>query len=139
MSWLELWEFYQALPYDSMTRSAQAGDHGHRRWTETEYLLVDLGSRLNIISQILWAGNIKGKPPEFPLYGMPDLRSWEQIEAEIAASTRARRYHEAMKPGNTNTEYAKKLAAAREEHLRRAAEQAEQARTTGETAGPADN
>ncbi|MGW2932964.1 hypothetical protein ACWDA7_14100 [Streptomyces sp. NPDC001156] len=143
MSWLELWEFYQALPLGSMTRAALVGDHDYRRWTETDYMLRELITRIDFGNRIMWAGNqMQGKYPEFPQWPMPDLRSLEDREAEAhakaEAARKARRFYDSMKPGaQQNTEYAQKLAAAREEHLRRVAEQAR--REAGEKAPSTGN
>ncbi|BAC73221.1 hypothetical protein AQJ43_23775 [Streptomyces avermitilis] len=128
MSWLELWEFVLALPYDSMTKSAMAGDHGRRRWTESDYMLRELLAVAQFQARIAWAGHhIEGKVPDLPLWEEPDRRSPEQIEADrelaVARAERARKYHEATKPGSQDTEYAKKLAAALAEHQRVAAEE----------------
>lgn len=140
MSWLELWEFFQALPFDSMTRSALAGDHAHRRWSESDYMLREVLSLLQFQSRIAWVGHqLKDKPPDLHLWDMPDLRSPEEAEAEqelaAARAERARKFREATRPGGGDTEYARKLAAAREEHLRQVAQAARQ--QTGER--PADN
>ncbi|GDY74115.1 hypothetical protein SAV31267_036000 [Streptomyces avermitilis] len=76
MSWLELWEFVLALPYDSMTKSAMAGDHGRRRWTESDYMLRELLAVAQFQARIAWAGHhIEGKVPDLPLWEEPDRRS----------------------------------------------------------------
>ncbi|WP_448319228.1 hypothetical protein [Streptomyces sp. CO7] len=123
MTWLELWEFVQALPHDAMTKAVAAGDHGLRRWTETDYLLRGVHDHLQYLVQVSWVGHrLQGKPPDFVSWPLPDLRSPEEIEEEqrtaLERSTKARRFIEATKPGAQDPEYAKKLAAAREEHLR---------------------
>ncbi|MGW3305881.1 hypothetical protein ACWDG9_04750 [Streptomyces sp. NPDC001073] len=119
MSWLELWEFVQALPYDSMTRSAMAGDHARRRWTEAEYMQASQLSLLQHVIQVLWAAHLEGKPPKVTPWSLPDLRTPEQIAEDEIRKARRARYHAAMKPGaQQDPEYARRLAQAREEHLR---------------------
>jgi len=142
MSWLELSEFFLGLPYDSMTRSVLAGDHGHRRWTESDYMLREILALLQFQARITWtAGQLQGKAPDLPLWEPPDLRSPEQVEADrelaLARVERARKFIAATKPGSQDTEYAKKLAAARAEHQRLAAER--QRPPDGEGQAPPDN
>ncbi|MEU5030167.1 hypothetical protein [Streptomyces milbemycinicus] len=123
MSWLELWEFVQALPYDSMTRSAMAGDHAHRRWTEAEYMQASALSLMQHMIQVLWAAHLEGKPPKVVPWSLPDLRAPEQLAEDEARQQRQTalrsRFHEATRPGaQQDSEYARRLAQAREEHLR---------------------
>lgn len=128
MSWLELREFFDALPYDSMTKSAMAGDHGRRRWTESDYMLREILALLQYQAQISWtAGQLQGKAPDLPLWEPPDLRTFEEIEADqelaLARAERARKHHEAMRPGSKDPEYLKKMAAVLAEHQRKVAEE----------------
>ncbi|MET8511968.1 hypothetical protein [Streptomyces sp. NPDC005077] len=124
MSWLELREFFDALPYDSMTKSAMAGDHGRRRWTESDYMLRALLDLVQFQIRVAWiTGRMDGKAPDLPLWELPDLRSPEEIELAEARAERFRKFHAATKPGSKDTEYLKKMAAARAEHQRLAAEE----------------
>lgn len=125
MSWLELWEFVLALPLNSMTMSVRRGDHGLRRWTETEYLLRQQIDLLSAQYMALCKANFEGEPQKPDLWPMPDLRSPEEIESERdlaeARAERLRRFREATKPGATDAGYARRLEEARQEHLRRMA------------------
>ncbi|MFG2380556.1 hypothetical protein [Streptomyces avermitilis] len=142
MSWLELWEFVQALPYDSMTRSAMAGDHTRRRWTETEYMLAQALSVMQFTNQVLWAAHLEGKPPKVVPWALPDLRTPEQLAEDEAREARQAamraRFHAATQPGaQQDPEYARRLAEAREEHLRLMAQSADEPTTeSGERCPP---
>jgi hypothetical protein len=123
MSWLELWEFVEALPYDSMTRSALAGDHTRRRWTEAEYMQASSLSLMQHMIQVMWAAHLEGRPPNVVPWTLPDLRTPEQLAEDEARKARQAtiqaRYREATRPGAApDPEYARRLAQAREEHLR---------------------
>ncbi|MET9848866.1 hypothetical protein [Streptomyces ossamyceticus] len=120
MTWLELWEFVEALPYDSMTRSALAGDRTRRRWTEAEYMQAHGLTLMQHMIQVMWAAHLEGKPPKVIPWSLPDLRSPEQVaKDEDRKQARRRRYFEATRPGAVmDPEYARRLAEAREEHLR---------------------
>lgn len=127
MSWLELWEFVQALPYDSMTRSAMAGDHTRRRWTEMHYMQASALSLMQFMTQVMWVGQgLEGKPPKPTPWTLPDLRTPEQLAEDEARKARKAalwaQYRAATRPGAApDPEYARRLAQAREEHLRLAA------------------
>ncbi|WP_430376691.1 hypothetical protein [Streptomyces sp. B1-3] len=123
MTWLELWEFVEALPYDSMTRSTLAGDRTRRRWTEHDYMQASMLSLQQHLIQVIWAAHLEGKPPQVSPWPLPDLRSLEQLAEDEARKARQadarRRYFEATRPGAPqDTEHARRLAQAREEHLR---------------------
>ncbi|MEV5472960.1 hypothetical protein AB0L66_11460 [Streptomyces sp. NPDC052207] len=75
MSWLELWEFVQALPPDSMTRAAMVGDRTQRRWTEMHYMQASALSLMQHMIQIMWAAHLEGKPPKVTPWTLPDLRT----------------------------------------------------------------
>ncbi|MFJ3665074.1 hypothetical protein ACIPSE_01320 [Streptomyces sp. NPDC090106] len=135
MTWLELWEFVEALPYDSMTRSALAGDHTRRRWTEAEYMQASSLSLMQHMIQVMWAAHLEGKPPKVVPWTLPDLRTPEQLAEDEARKARRAaiqaHFREATRPGATpDPEYARRLAQAREEHLRLMAQAAEES-TTG--------
>ncbi|MFI5974808.1 hypothetical protein [Streptomyces sp. NPDC051452] len=127
MSWLELWEFVQALPFDSMTHSARRGDYARRRWTEMHYMQASALSLMQFMTQVMWAGQgLEGKPPKLVPWAPPDLRTPEQLAEDEARKTReaARwaQFRAATRPGaRQDTEWAQRLAQAREEHLRLAA------------------
>jgi hypothetical protein len=129
MSWLELGEFFAALPRDSMTVSAMSGDRARRRWTELEYMLAtSLTLQHNNTLAMFLVNGVKQSelPPVFE-WNAPDLRTPEQIEADEARETDLERrraaFYDATRPGAADPEYAQKLAAARDEHLRLMAEQ----------------
>ncbi|GAA5078572.1 hypothetical protein [Streptomyces similanensis] len=144
MSWLELWEFVQALPYDSMTGSAMAGDHTRRRWTEMHYMQASALSLMQYMTQVLWAGQgLEGKPPKLVPWTLPDLRTPEQLAEDEAREARQAairtRFYEATRPGAAaDPDYARCLAQAREEHLRLQA-QAAQTTEQGERWPPASD
>jgi hypothetical protein len=124
MSWLELWEFFLALPADSMTASAMSGDHARRRWTELEHMIATSLTIQHQAIRMLLAVN-GSKPSDLPPlleWGRPDLRTPEQIEADEAREAdiarRRAAFYAATRPGATDPEYARKLEQAREEHLR---------------------
>jgi hypothetical protein len=63
MSWLELLEFVEALPADSATSAALAGDTKGRRWTDRDWMAAYQANLLQMLIRIQWAaGGIKGTP-----------------------------------------------------------------------------
>lgn len=68
MSWLELLSFVEALPEDSATKAALAGDTDGRRWTQADWLAAYQATLLQILIRIQWAGHgIKGAPDLRPV------------------------------------------------------------------------
>lgn len=76
MSWLELLEFVEALPDDSATKAAMAGDRDGRRWPEQNYLLATLVNLVMLLIRVQWvAGRLKGDPPDMKSVEGPGLSS----------------------------------------------------------------
>jgi hypothetical protein len=74
MSWTELRDFVDALPEDSATKAALAGDREGRRWSQESYLLAFIANLLGLLIRIQWAaGRLKGKAPDLPTVSGPDL------------------------------------------------------------------
>jgi hypothetical protein len=123
MSWSRLWDFIEALPYDSMTRSALAGDRTRRRWTEMHYMQASALSYMQFMTQVMWAGQgLNGKPPKFMPWSLPDLRTPEQIAEDEAHAQRAAKFLASVRPPAPDPEIERRLREAVER--RRAAEQA---------------
>lgn len=128
MTWLELWEFFLALPSDSMTYSAMSGDHSRRRWTELEHMLATSLTiqHQNVRMLLAVNGTKQSELPPLLEWSRPDLRTLEQIaedearEAEL--SRRRAAFYAATRPGANDSEYTRKLEQARIEHLRLTAE-----------------
>ncbi|MEU6651274.1 hypothetical protein ABZ904_17975 [Streptomyces sp. NPDC046900] len=111
MSWLELWEFVLALPYDSMTKSALSGDHGRRRWTEADYMLArSLSIQHAMVRTLLAVNGVKPHDlPKLVEWPEPDLRALEQIEADEALRQRQQRHLERTRPEPPDPEVMRKL------------------------------
>ncbi|WP_328981776.1 hypothetical protein OG258_19980 [Streptomyces mirabilis] len=143
MNWLELWEFFQWLPTESMTRSAMAGDHTRRRWTERDHMIAT-GLTLQHLQflTLLQVNGAKGSAlPKLFEWDRPDLRTPEQLAEDEAREARQAairaRFYEATRPGaQQDTEHARRLAEAREEHLRLMAQAAEPTTESGERCPP---
>jgi len=75
MSWLELRDLVDALPADSATKAALAGDREGRRWTQQDHLLATLANLLMILIRIEWvAGRLKGNAPDLKAVEGPELK-----------------------------------------------------------------
>jgi hypothetical protein len=99
MSWLELLSFVEALPEDSATKAALAGDTQGRRWTDRDWMAAYTTSLLQILIRIQWAGHgIKGspdlRPVDVPTLDRPpseeDLRRAERREQQLQQLARLR-------------------------------------------------
>ncbi|MDC2953390.1 hypothetical protein PO587_02850 [Streptomyces gilvifuscus] len=86
---------------------------------------------LQHLIRVAWVGGqVNGEPPKIVPWPQPDLRSLEQVAEDEARAARQeaskRRFYEATRPGATaDPEYARRLAQAREEHLRLMAQSTE--------------
>lgn len=85
MSWAELRDLVVALPPDSATKAALAGDTDGRRWSQGDYALAAVYNALLLLVRVQWAAHLKGKPPEMAPMEPPRLE-----EDEEAAEERAR-------------------------------------------------
>ncbi|MCX5234448.1 hypothetical protein OG824_04265 [Streptomyces prunicolor] len=125
MTWLELWEFFRALPPDSITYSAMTGDHTGRRWTELHYMQA---SALTLMQEQIRAlclvNGVKSSdaPKTFP-WPLPDLRTPEQIAEEEARARRASKFLASVKPPALDPEFERRWREAVEQR-RQAAKQA---------------
>jgi hypothetical protein len=99
MSWLELLSFVEALPADSATKAALAGDTDGRRWTDQDWMAAYTANLLQILIRIQWAGHgIKGSPTlhpvDVPTLDRPpsdeDLRRMERREQQLQQLARLR-------------------------------------------------
>lgn len=99
MSWTELLAFVEALPEDSATKAALAGDTAGRRWTDGDWMAAYTASLLQILIRIQWAGHgIKGspdlRPVDVPTLDRPpseeDLRRAERREQQLQQLARLR-------------------------------------------------
>lgn len=91
MNWAELRDLVQALPEDSATKAAVAGDVDGRRWNSSTYLMAANYNALLMLLRIQWTAHLKGKPPEMEPVQPPQL---EALDAEDADRQQARQQAE---------------------------------------------
>jgi hypothetical protein len=104
MNWAELRDLVQALPADSVTKAALAGDVDGRRWTQTDYGTAAMYNVLLVIVRILWTAHLKGNPPTMRPIDPP--RTEEDAAAEEARAAKAARNAallEQMRPQQSKT------------------------------------
>ncbi|MFI9598939.1 hypothetical protein ACIHCX_03490 [Streptomyces sp. NPDC052043] len=101
MNWAELRDLVVALPEDSATKAALAGDIDGRRWNSGTYLQAGIYNVLLMAVRILWAaGQLKGRPPEMDPIEAPRLERLEaDDEAQAVAQQRAEVYLDSFSPG----------------------------------------
>lgn len=111
MNWAELRDLVDALPEDSATRAAEAGDRDGARWTQSTYIGASSYNALLLLVRILWKAHLQGDPPDLQTIQPPvmdgDERSQELAEA-IDARNRA--VLERMRPSTTPADEAAKQA-----------------------------
>ena len=89
MTWSELRDLVMALPEDSATKAAAAGDKDGYRWNQMTYMQATLVNLQQLMAQILWKANLKGEPPEMTPVEPPKLAADEQRE-ELTEARNAR-------------------------------------------------
>lgn len=89
MTWAELRDLLEALPADSATKAAAAGDTEGRRWNTSTYLQAAQYSALQMVVRILWAAHLEGSPPAMEPIETPRLEAAEQDEADQAKAQQA--------------------------------------------------
>jgi hypothetical protein len=100
MNWAELRDLVQALPEDSATKAAVAGDLEGRRWTSGTFLAAAQYNALLMLVRILWAAHLKGRPPDMEPVQPPAMEEHEaDDEAKAEAQQRAEEYLNAFSPG----------------------------------------
>ena len=82
MDWAELRDLVDALPEDSATKAAMAGDVDGRRWSQDTYALASLYNATLMTIRVLWAANLKGSPPDMQVIHPP------RLEADVEAAER---------------------------------------------------
>lgn len=74
MSWAELRDLVDALPSDSATKAALAGDRDGHRWSRESHLLALVANLLMLLVKVQWvAGRLSGKAPDLPGVSGPEL------------------------------------------------------------------
>ncbi|WP_239146943.1 hypothetical protein [Streptomyces sp. SID10815] len=107
MNWAELRDLVVALPEDSATKAALAGDMDGRRWNATTFLGAAQYNALLILIRILWAAHLKGHPPEMEPVDPPRIEAAEaDDEARAAAQQRTEAYLDSFSPGRTQADQA---------------------------------
>lgn len=89
MTWSELRDLVVALPEDSATKAAAAGDRDGYRWSQTTYMQATEVNLLQLIAQTLWKAHLKGEPPQMTPVEPPKLAVDEQRQ-QLAAAKEAR-------------------------------------------------
>lgn len=82
MTWAELRDLTDALPEDSATKAAMAGDIDGRRWSQDTYALASIYNATLMTIRVLWAAHLKGAPPDMQAIHPP------RLEADVAAAER---------------------------------------------------
>lgn len=100
MNWAELRDLVQALPEDSATKAALAGDTEGRRWDSATFLAAAQYNALLMLVRILWTAHLKGRPPEMEPIHPPALEAHQADDAATAqAQQRAEAYLDSFSPG----------------------------------------
>ncbi|MFJ2110627.1 hypothetical protein ACIOEX_01640 [Streptomyces sp. NPDC087850] len=84
MNWAELRDLVDALPEDSATKAALAGDVDGRRWTQSTYIGASTYNALLLLIRVMWVAHLKGKPPEMAAIDPPQLQDDRQTALEAA-------------------------------------------------------
>jgi hypothetical protein len=87
MTWSELRDLVSALPEDSATKAAAAGDSEGYRWSQNTYLHATTVNVLQLIATTLWKAHLKGEPPEMNPVEPPRLAADEQRDQLAEAKT----------------------------------------------------
>ncbi|MGW2724798.1 hypothetical protein [Streptomyces sp. NPDC001492] len=111
MTWSELRDLVNALPEDSATKAAAAGDTDGYRWSQQTYLSATTVNLLQLIAQTLWKAHLKGDPPAMTAVEPPKLAADEQREALTEArNARNRAVLERLAPQQVPVDTAKQQA-----------------------------
>ena len=78
LNWAELRDLVHALPEDSATKAAAAGDRDGYRWSQQTYLAATTVNLLQLMAQTLWKAHLKGDPPQMTPVEPPKLTADEQ-------------------------------------------------------------
>ncbi|MEE4419514.1 MULTISPECIES: hypothetical protein [unclassified Streptomyces] len=107
MSWAELRDLVDALPEDSATKAAMAGDIDGRRWSQDTYALASIYNATLMTIRVLWAAHLKGSPPDMQAIHPPRLEAdVEAAELRAAADERALAYIERYAPARAEQDAA---------------------------------
>lgn len=99
MTWSELRDLVIALPEDSATKAAAAGDQAGHRWNQTTYMQATEVNLLQLMAQILWKAHLKGEPPAMSPVEPPKLATDEARDAlSEARSARNRAVLDSLAP-----------------------------------------
>ncbi|MET9189589.1 hypothetical protein ABZX63_30645 [Streptomyces tendae] len=99
MNWAELRDLVIALPEDSATKSALAGDTEGRRWDSSTFLAAAQYNALLMLIRILWSAHLKGRPPEMEPIQPPALEAHEEDDAaKEQAQQRTEQYLDSFSP-----------------------------------------
>lgn len=111
MTWAELRDLVVALPEDSATKAAAAGDQEGRRWSQSTYMQATEVNLLQLMAQILWKAHLKGEPPAMSPVDPPKLAADEDRNALTEArAARNRAVLESLAPRQAPEDAAQKQA-----------------------------
>lgn len=111
MTWAELRDLVIALPEDSATKAAAAGDRDGYRWSQATYMQATTVNLLQLIAQTLWRAHLKGDPPDLSPVEPPTLAADEHREALAEArNARNRAVLERLAPQKGPVDAAKQQA-----------------------------
>lgn len=99
MNWAELRDLVDALPEDSATKAATAGDIEGRRWTQDTYAIAATYNALLMLIRIQWAAQLKGQPPDMTTITPPRMEADELAEEQaVIADAHARQVLDRWSP-----------------------------------------
>jgi hypothetical protein len=111
MNWAELRDLVTALPEDSATKAAYAGDENGQRWSQNTYMHAITVNLLQLIAQTLWKAHLKGDPPAMSPVEPPKLAAdAERDELAAARDARNQAVLDSFAPQRTAEDAAKKQA-----------------------------
>jgi hypothetical protein len=111
MTWSELRDLVKALPEDSATKAAWAGDTEGRRWNQQTYMQAITVNLAQLTAQILWKAHLKGDPPAMEPVEPPKLAAdTERDELAAAREARNRALLDSFAPQHTAEDAAKRQA-----------------------------
>lgn len=105
MNWAELRDLVDALPEDSATKAALAGDAQGQRWPTGTFLLAAVYNALIMLIRVQWAAHLKGSPPQMEPVQPPQLGERDADEtATEEAQRRSEEYLDSFSPGTAQQE-----------------------------------